>query len=206
MRIGLFYLLFAAECFGQESANNLWAAVPESREARRLEVFSVAGAQSEALVRLVGSSAHLPGTREETPVVGFGVSLGADPIIEQTLPAFENSVIPAEALWPGPDGRIATPPVATAIPTSNHGMRNPWEIRTRGRVAQRDSAFLCGGVIAGGDFGPVALLNGRVVKRNISVDGFEVMGIFPTAVVLRREGTIFVAPLGRRITIVTPEY
>jgi hypothetical protein len=78
-------------------------------------------------------------------------------------------------------------------------------VRTHAKSSSEDSVFLCGGFVVGGEGGPVAILNGRLVKRGSTLGGFAVSGISAVGVVLERNGSFFVLPFGRRTSIATVE-
>jgi hypothetical protein len=64
-----------------------------------------------------------------------------------------------------------------------------------------DTVFLCGGIVAGGDAGPIAILNGHVVRQGDAMGRFGVYRVFAAGVVLERNGTFYVIPRGTRTTI-----
>jgi hypothetical protein len=80
-------------------------------------------------------------------------------------------------------------------------VRNPWEVRIRPKSAGKDAVFLCGGIVSGGDGGPVAFLNGRVVRKGDAVGKFSVARVLASGVLLEVDGSYYVVPCGRRTTI-----
>ena len=182
-----------------------WASVPASRQAGQVDSFVVAREPTEEVVAVVGLGSSGSGAQfHPVSVVGFGLELGHADRSQAAAPEVENAAMPNEAVWPGPDGRIAVQPAEPPGAERASGLRNPWEIRMRPAPELRISLFASGGVISGGSGGPVALLNGRIVTRGATVEGFEVIQVTPAATVLRRAGVLYAIPLGRRISIETP--
>jgi hypothetical protein len=106
------------------------------------------------------------------------------------------------ARWPDAQGRIFVDPSGQGIEAAPAGLRNPWEIRTLQRAVGKDIEFDCGGIIAGGEGGPVAILNGRIVRKGDSVGEFAVAGVLSNGVLLVRSASYFVIPRGQRTTVV----
>jgi hypothetical protein len=74
-------------------------------------------------------------------------------------------------------------------------------VRVQPKAVANDTEFFCGGTIAGGDNGPIAFLNGRVVRKGDLLGTFSVARIVAAGVLLERGGSSFMLPRGRRITI-----
>jgi hypothetical protein len=105
--------------------------------------------------------------------------------------------IPRSAQWPDAAGRIeAEDPAAGAA-----SIPNPWEARARPRRTGVDMAFACGGTIIGGEAGPTAIVNGRIVRRGDPLGGFQVSLVYEGGAVLERRGAYVVLPRGRTTTI-----
>jgi hypothetical protein len=202
MRAALFLFPIALFAGTADAAPELWATVPASRDSGRLEVFPVPGALGESVVTLVGAArAGQPPVPPRVEVVALELpGLAAGSI--QRAPEVKEAVLPPEAIWPGPDGRISVPPDAADHSGGGANLRNPWEIRIRPRRELAESTFMDGGIIEGGE-SPVALLNGRVARKGASFDGFDVAAVTSSAVLVSRSGRSYVIPLGRRVTIET---
>lgn len=112
-----------------------------------------------------------------------------------------SSAFPVDSQWPDAKGRIAVGSPAGLKASGNAGIRNPWEVRSATRVAVREIPFECGGVVTGGDGGPVAIVNGRIARRGDSFGEFSVAGILPIGVMLERNGSFLVIPRGRPTTV-----
>jgi hypothetical protein len=182
-----------------------WAYVPSSLEARKLEAIAVPNAPTEAAVTLVGTH---PASGE--PAGGLGRVYAVDIDSHQatdndTRPqaASPGSAVPEGALWPDASGRIIATVSDPSGPPRASGIRNPWEVRIRPRPAGNDTVFACGGIVVGGEDGPVALLNGSVVKKGDSLGKFRVALVLSGSVLLGRGGILFVIPLGKSITVST---
>jgi hypothetical protein len=76
-------------------------------------------------------------------------------------------------------------------------------VRVRPKPAGNDIVFACGGIVVGGEGGPVALLNGSVVKKGDALGKFRVAGVLSGSVLLGKGGILFVIPLGKSITVST---
>jgi hypothetical protein len=176
-----------------------WALVPASREARSLDSFAVPDIPAEKFVRYIGPI-PLPSPLEEPrPVVSFGISAPQEGLRgKRQIPKAADYSIPVGAHWPDSNGRIS----GLARSKSNGpGMRNPWEVRAPVGRPRADTVFTFGGVVAGGDGGPVGILNGRVVRQGDSLGSYRVAGILATDLVLEAGGSYFVVPRGARTTI-----
>ncbi len=178
-----------------------WTYVPASPASRPLETYRVAEAPMDGVVTLVTSDSRTPHRHPEPPRV-FAVDLPLPPREAATrlLPARMPVSIPAGARWPDSTGRIgAVPPSAAG---ASKGPRNPWEVRNLKSAVGVETVFLCGGILAGGDAGPIAILNGHVVRQGDAMGRFGVSRVFAAGVVLERNGSYYVVPRGTR-TIIT---
>ncbi len=125
-----------------------------------------------------------------------GAGITPHPPVVPISPAF-----PPDSQWPDAKGRIAIGSPEGPKASGNAGIRNPWEVRSATRVAAREIPFECGGVVTGGDGGPVAIVNGRIARRGDSFGEFNVAGILPIGVMLERNGSYLVIPRGRPTTV-----
>jgi len=82
------------------------------------------------------------------------------------------------------------------------GIRNPWEVRSGKKPVAKEILFECGGVVTGGEGGPVAIVNGRITRRGDLLGEFTVAGILPCGVMLERNGSFIVIPRGRPTEVV----
>jgi hypothetical protein len=182
--------------------DSLWTYVPASLERRPLETFAIAETPTEKVVTVVGADRPAPHPHSE-PLRVFSVDIpvpspGRDD--QPPPPGAAAAAFPEGAHWPDATGRIVAAPPA---PTASKGavLRNPWEVRIHSGPAGVDTLFVCGGIVAGGEGGSVAILNGHVVRRGDTLGRFGVARIAAVGVVLERDGSYFVIPLGRRTTI-----
>jgi hypothetical protein len=190
------FLGVAAAAAGQGLDEN-WSATPAA-SARPPEVaLSVPTAPDEDSIRLVGAT--VPPDREPLrPPRVFAVALPAAP--KQSDPAPALAAIPARARWPDASGRIVED-LPGALATGTDAVRNPWIPRLRPAGPQRAGPFAFGGYIAGGDAGPVGIINGRSARRGDAIGDFVIERIVPAGVVLERAGALYVIPPGNRVTI-----
>ncbi len=175
-----------------------WTYLPASIEARPLEAFAVAEAPTDKVVTVVGTN-PIVAHRNLEPLRVFAVEipLPSGELTEQALPA----AFPEGAYWPDASGRIAAVP---ALPADTHrGLRNPWEVRVHKGAVGMETVFLCGGIVAGGDAGPIAILNGHIVRQGDALGRFGVAKVIAAGVILERNGSYFVIPRGIRTTIST---
>ncbi len=182
---------------------SVWAVVPASPDARSMASLSVPDAPTEAVVRLVGdaSTPALPAP-DPRPVLVVDVSdRQARRTDDEPLEKASSRGLPDGVRWPDSAGRIvAVLPEEGVSPTA---MRNPWEIRTRPKQPGNESVFACGGIVAGGAGGPIAFVNGHVVRPGDALGKFRVACILREGVVLGREGLLLVLPVGQRTTVST---
>lgn len=204
MKIGISLIAFTA--VGVALADEPWAYVPASREARTIGILETRYAPTEEDVSLVGASpapSVAPAGRHviAVPVPAPSTALGGQGGREGSA----APPIPEGSYWPDASGKIIAVVPRSGSSRESSSLGNPWEVRTRAKSSSEDSVFLCGGFVVGGEGGPVAILNGRLVKRGSTLGGFAVSGISAVGVVLERNGSFFVLPFGRRTSIATVE-
>jgi hypothetical protein len=199
-------LCLPALCAASPSwAESAWAVVPSSLDARSMASLTVPEAATEADVRLVGvvAAPTLPAA-DPHHVVCVDVCARQAGLPEVNVPTgTTESRLPEGVRWPDSSGRIvAVLPEKGASPSGSI-MRNPWEIRIHPRQAGNESVFACGGIVAGGAFGPIAIVNGRVVRQGDALGRFRIACILREGVVLGRDGLLLVLPVGRSTTVST---
>lgn len=184
-----------------------WTYVPASRDSRAAGSVELPYAPSEGAIRLVGVR---PADRAPSgePRKVFTIEIpDTEPLRLEATPGKEQETeaIPEGAHWPDASGMIAAAPADAAGQQGDVRIRNPWEVRVRARSAGKDAVFLCGGIICGGEGGPVAFLNGRVVRKGDTLGKFGVARVLAAGVLLERDGSYYVLPRGRRTTITAGE-
>jgi hypothetical protein len=179
--------------------NSRWADVPASRDTPRINMLSTPYAPTEKDVCLVESaSPPNPMTLEPVPVL----SVGLDDFVEPPSRAKDIDVdVPSGTLWPDATGRIVAVLPQTGGSLANNKIRNPWLVRIHPKPRASENVFQCGGLIIGGEGGPVAFLNGRTVKRGDSIGKFRVMGVRAEGVILELAGFHFMVPVRRRTSV-----
>jgi hypothetical protein len=208
LRQACFYVgaVLSVTARAQDGATS-WATVPASRDSQQLEVVRVPSPSTEEIVTLVNrrNRAVVP---PPAPRLVFSVDIREQPEMPnavRTFAADSDTAVPSGALWPGVDGRITEAASVSGPIPGSHAVRNPWEVRVRSKVSRADSVFVCGGIIAGGDAAPIAFVNGKIERRGDALDGFVVDAVLASTVILDRNGTRYVLPLGRRTTISSEE-
>lgn len=199
-------LLVAVFCVAAPlSGESTWAYVPSSLDARSLGTLAVSQPPNESVVRFIGANPTTGGPiAEALPVYSIEVpNPEKDRDAEHRAKEPEASPIPEGARWPDSSGRIAAALLEPAGRASESGIRNPWEVRIHPKLASIDTVFACGGVVSGGCGGPIAIVNGHVVKRGDALGVFRVAGILSNVVLLGRGASVFVLPMGRSTTIST---
>jgi hypothetical protein len=192
--IGTIGTMSPARC---ESA---WTYVPASHDGRALDSYSVAEVPTDKVVTVVGAGNRSP-RRGMEPLRVFALEFPAPSgVVREHAPLVASrDEYPEGARWPDASGRIAAPP---SFPNDHsRGLRNPWEVRVHAGPAGGDTVFLCGGIVVGGDGGPIAIVNGRVVRKGDALGRFAVARVLPAGVVLERNGAYFVIPRGKRTAI-----
>ncbi len=156
--------------------------------------------ESFGMITVVGSTME-EGARDGAPPRVFAVEV-ADMRAEVAAAAgVTEHEIPRNVRWPDAHDRIEAGLAGDAAGRGAPGARNPWEVRPRPKGTAAETVLFCGGVIEGDGVDPVAILNGRVVRRGDAVGAFSVEGVAATGVVLERNGAFFMIPLGRRTTL-----
>lgn len=177
-----------------------WTYVPESHDGSALDSYAVAEAPTDKVVTVVGGAPRVP-RRGMEPLRVFALEFPMPPGIvgEHAQPVESRDELPEGARWPDASGRIAAPP---SLPDGlSRRLRNPWEVRIHAGPAGADTVFLCGGIVVGGDGGPIAIVNGRVVRKGDALGRFAVARVLSACVVLERNGAYFVIPRGKRTAI-----
>ncbi len=184
-----------------------WSYVTYSGETVSPAILKVPEAVSERIVVFLGED------DESTPS-----RLGLGPVVAIDTDSIErrNQGRPTQAkeipdpslagiLWPGKDDQIVAKRSGTADGRSADGSRNPWMRLSEVGSRPTDSRFSCGGVVISGEAGPIAILNGSVVREGATLGGFVVRRIGQEGVVLERSSALYMVPKGKRAIIATPE-
>jgi len=197
-------LTFATICtLASANTQSGWAYVPASRTAHTTGVIVAPNSPTDDVVSLIGIGV-LNVSVDAEPRRVFAVPLceassgGKDGKLPEVSSA---DVIPTSANWPDAGGRISVVFHEPERASTSAGIRNPWEVRAQPKAASRDTEFFCGGTIAGGDNGPIAFLNGRIVRKGDLLGTFSVARIVAAGVLLECGGSYFMLPRGRRTTI-----
>ncbi len=197
--IGIQVLCAAAGLAPCALGDQVVAYVPASRDSRVMGVFREPTAPSEADVRYVGPAPagvqHQAGQRRT-----LRIEIPEEPPAEETgeagpVPAAPD--VPEGAQWPDSRGRIVVAPPPGPGASTGAAVSNPWEMRIRPHHQGRDTELFCGSVIIGGDRGPVAIVNGRILRRGDSLGDFSVSGVVREGVILELLGRLLVAPRGK---------
>jgi hypothetical protein len=183
-----------------------WGYVDDTGGARSLETLKVKESISERIIVLVGkdsesSSAGL----DRYPVVAIDTD-SVERADSDSLSNSERMAVPAlrEVIWPDKDDRIlVVKPESLAVPSTSVP-RNPWERESDKAHLSTSMEFSCGGIVIGGESGPVALLNSRIVRVGDILQGFNVREIVQEGVVLGFYASCCMVPKGRRAIITTP--
>ncbi len=205
MKLMSLFIIGAAPAFMVSALDGqTWTSVPYARDIRSLGGFDAPNPPSESDITIVAAdskvSAPLP---EPRGVLAIEIPDRQQERVD-TVTSEESADrrIPPDALWPDAHGKIAAVPPAREVSDKNLRLRNPWDVRPARKAAGKDFEFECGGIIAGGDGGSVAFLNGRIARRGDSVGEFSVAGVLANGVLLERSGSYFVIPMGRRVTVI----
>jgi len=206
MKTPVHILLAAVFCVAARvSGESTWTYVPSSPDARSLGTLAVSQPLNEAVVRLIGANPATRGPVLEALRVYSIEMPNSDKFRDTEHPPKEPSAspIPEGARWPDSSGRIMAALQEPAGRASESAIRNPWEVRILAKLASTETVFACGGVVLGGSEGPIAIVNGHLVKRGDALGVFRVASILSNVVLLARGALVFVLPLGRSTTIST---
>jgi len=202
MKASLLALAVALALLPRVRGDRAWAFVPASREAGGLGVLAVPDTPSEEMIRFVGNTRPAE-TRPGSPRRVVAVDL-PEAVESEGVPAArprQTLVIPGDALWPDAGGRIKMARLHEDHSRTTAGTPNPWEVRSRRIRIESDCVLTCSATIVGGGGGPVAIVNGRIVRRGDALDGFTVLGVGWEGVVLEHSGARIVVPRGRATTV-----
>jgi hypothetical protein len=201
MRVRSLLLVAVSPALGFARADEPnWAYVPAQRCARFVGELGIARPALEDVVKVVGAfePAEMRDESLSSPVA-FGPT--KDGACETAAEKPTEPPIPSGAHWPKSDDTITVAADDRPGTAGSARARNPWEIRTDETSKRNASIFCCGGIIAGGPSGNVAIVNGRVARQGDLIDGYRVTIITPVDVILERDESTFVIPLEHNITI-----
>jgi hypothetical protein len=183
-------------------SGSMWAFVPEQRDASFVGEINVPSTPSTVAITIVGPSKTTKWNDQR--VLNFSFPNLEDGVAQEAKSKrTNNSIIPPDANWPKLDGTIGPVLHAGNDTIGRPADRNPWTVRTINGTHSEAFVVKCGGVIIGGAGGDVALLNGSIVREGDLISGFAVGVVTLIGVVLKRNGSSFVVPLGRNVTIRT---
>jgi hypothetical protein len=187
-------------------ADTLWAPVAADPYRTALEGIAIPASPGPEVVRLVGSPTR-EGPAPPKPVWRMSDREWAAPAAESAAGAVaahgrESEIAaPADAIRLDSSDRVygEASPAGGVQPLGTP--RNPWEVRWAVRPKATRFLLACGGILVGGDGGPVAWVNGRVVRRGDRLGPFRVGGVQREAVLLELRGARYLLPRGRTATI-----
>ena len=181
-------------------ADAAYAFVPAAAASSSAGALEIPRAASEGDVVLVGHPDIRPAQDSVRPrVIAFGIG---ETLGEAGHPA-PAAGAPPGTLWPDPSGRVSVPrPEAQA--DSEGDSPNPFLPRGRHRPAPSEAVFACGGVIVGGDAGPLAFMNRRTVRAGDVLGSFRVRSVVREGVVLEVQGSLVMVPVARSARLVLP--
>jgi hypothetical protein len=192
----ILFALAAARCARADSA---YAYVPASSQDRDIGTITLREPPAERDIVLVGKALGTV-VPAAGPLPVFSVEIAGGSSGEKPAPAPTPMAVPKGAIWPDSSGHFP----AAAHPRGKDAVgdeANPWVPRGGPGGATVEAVIGCGGVIIGGEAGPVALVNGLAVKGGDTVGGFRVACVAREGAVLERAGALFVVPLGRVVTV-----
>jgi hypothetical protein len=196
----LLCLSLALRVMGSDSG--AWATVPSVAGAPVDIALTVERPSSEDDVRFVGPALE---NRMPTTVASRRVLSWAIPSLSNrnlfSAPEAAKPSLPQGARWPDSHGVITVDVSDKGNQAEDSSVGNPWEVRIHPKSLEEATVFTCGGIIAGGEEGPVAILNERVVMKGDNIGEFSVAQVRPDEVLLERNGAYFVIPRGRRTTV-----
>jgi hypothetical protein len=177
-----------------------WSEVQAARGAHIPLTLSVPGTTSGEEVRLVGVRQSVPSESQAVQRVILVELDQAGPIGAPAPASLPSVQALAGALHPDEGDRITLD--SQGIAGSLIEARNPWEERRNSPKSLAESRFFFGGYIAGGGAGPVALVNGRIIRQGDAIGEFRVARILSHQLFLERKGVFLEIPPGR-LTVVT---
>lgn len=180
-----------------------WNYVTTSGEPKSMDALKVPDPISARIVEFLGEDA------ESTTA-----SVGDDSVVAVDTESFECSSYdillqsgkiphptPKGVVWPDKDGRIVAKGNDPIDGRSAKVSRNPWIRESTTSDLPTGTEMSCGGIVIGGEKGPVALLNGRVVRVGDTLKGLMVREIIQEGVVLGLSALRYMVPKGRHVTI-----
>jgi hypothetical protein len=162
--------------------------------------IAIAKPSADGLVRLIAPTAPPPASQPRVFVVNIEDLKRSDSIDQKSNDRLTRA-IPLDTLWPDGNGIVVLPAQNCENGVNKSLQRNPWEICRPVSAAGNGFKFLCGGVIIAGAANGVAILNGRIVKQGDELGVFEVAGVAPAGVILRKKSALFVIPRGCNVTV-----
>ena len=196
--------LLAALCISTSAkAQSGWAYVPTSLETHTFGLVDAPYDPTECAISFIGkiASSIVPPS-EPRRVISVELpenpKRGADAMPPKVT---ELGIIPENAHWPDASGKIVAVLQKLGETSINSNIRNPWEVRTHIKPTGNEIQFLYGGIIKGGDIGPIAIVNGRVVRTGDTLGKFSVERILDAGLILECGGSFLVLPRGRPITV-----
>ncbi len=186
--------------------DTVWAPVAADPHRVALEGIVIPTPPGPEVVRLVGTPVG-PEAALSKPVWRMADTAWASPAAggaAATVPARRGEpevAVPADAIRLESSDRLygEAGPAGGTAPSA--APRNPWEVRWAVRPKATHYALACGGILVGGEGGPVAWVNGRVVRRGDRLGPFRVEGVRREAVLLELRGVRYLLPRGRTATI-----
>lgn len=184
-----------------------WSYVTHSSVIGSSDLLKVPEAISEGIVVFVGGDTRSnPSSLGECSVVAIDTDSVERGNQDRPTQTKENSDLPSSGImWPDKDDKIVGAKTSSADGRSADRSRNPWKRLMSLGNQPSASRFSCGAVVIGGETGPIAILNGRVVRTGVTLGGFVVSRIVQQGVVLERSSALYMVPEGRSAIITLPE-
>jgi hypothetical protein len=187
-------------------AETVWAPVAANPHRMSLEGVVIPAPSGPEVVRLVGPrTAEAPAPPKPVWRLGdlagktaaeVGVK-GADAARRRA----PEATAPTDAIRLESADRVYGEASSAGAGRASAAPRNPWEVRWAVRPKATHHTLVCGGILVGGEGGPVAWVNGRAVRRGDRLGPFVVEGVQREAVLLAVRGVRYLLPRGRTATI-----